>query len=256
MPMPDGLGAHEVTDVFDQGAPIRTLPVEVRGLTLAVMGRNLIDGINLTLSSAGTTVVMGPNGAGKSLLLRLLHGLVTPTSGLIFYAGALLSPAVRARQSMVFQSPVLLRRSVAANIDFVLRTRGVFDAARRDALLAQVGLLAHRAQPARMLSGGEQQRLALARALATGPEVLFLDEATASLDPTSVLKIEEIVSDAASRGIKIIFITHDIAQARRLAKDVVFLHRGRIAEHALAQDFFDNPKSREVRDFLAGRIVI
>lgn len=252
--MPDGLAGAGVLGAHDR--PARALPIVAEELGFSVAGRGLIDGIDLTLRSAGITALMGPNGAGKSVLLRLLHGLLTPTSGRITYAGAPLSRAVRARQAMVFQSPVLLRRSVGSNIDFVLRARGGANPARRDALLAQVDLLPHRAQAARKLSGGEQQRLALARALATDPEVLFLDEPTASLDPASVLKIEEIVTAAAARGIKPIFVTHDVAQARRLAEDVVFLHRGRVVEHGPADDFFDNPASPEVRDFLAGRIVI
>jgi tungstate transport system ATP-binding protein len=156
----------------------------------------------------------------------------------------------------VFQTPVLLRRSVAANIDFVLRSRGGSDAARRDALLGRVGLDGRQAQPARLLSGGERQRLALARALATEPGILFLDEPTASLDPASVLKIEEIVRGAAAAGTRIVFVTHDVGQARRLADDVVFLSRGRLAEHAPARRFFDRPESRAARDYLAGRIVV
>jgi tungstate transport system ATP-binding protein len=199
-------------------------------------------------------MIMGPNGSGKSLLLKLLHGLMKPTSGRIDW-GSEAPEQVTARQALVFQKPVLLRRSVAANIDFVLKARGK-DAGRRDALLDHVGL-AHKAdQPARLLSGGEAQRLALARALATDPEVMFLDEPTASLDPASVLAIEEIVSEARARGVRIIFVTHDMGQARRMADDVVFLHRGRVAEHCAAEEFFPEPRSAAARDYLNGRIVV
>ena len=149
-----------------------------------------------------------------------------------------------------------VRRSVAANIDFVLRARGGGDPARRDALLDHVGLGERAGQPARLLSGGEQQRLALARALGTGPGILFLDEPTASLDPASVAKIEDIVRTAHADGTKIVFVTHDIGQARRLADDIVFLDSGRVAEHAPAHRFFDRPETRPARDYLAGRIVV
>jgi tungstate transport system ATP-binding protein len=201
-------------------------------------------------------MVMGPNGAGKSLLLRLLHGMLQPTGGSVLWGGQPLSKEIRKRQAMVFQRPVLLRRSVAANIDFVLKLGGKVEPERRDEILDHVGLLDHARQPARLLSGGEQQRLALARALALEPEVLFLDEPTASLDPASVLMIEQIVLGAHRRGTKIIFISHDIGQAKRLGDEIVFLHNGRLAEHTPAGRFFANPSSEAAQAYLEGRIVL
>jgi tungstate transport system ATP-binding protein len=242
------------------GAPGRArpslLPLRARGLVFETGGRRLIDGIDLDLAAGGVTVVMGPNGAGKSLLLRVLHGLVAPTAGTITWGQGGSLDAARCRQAMVFQRPVLLRRSVAANIDFVLELRGRRSSERRDELLGAVGLEGRQTMPARLLSGGEQQRLALARALAGEPDVLFLDEPTASLDPASVLKIEEIVAATRRAAVKVIFVTHDIGQARRLADDVVFLHRGRAIEHATASAFFERPATAAACDFLAGRIVL
>lgn len=245
-----------VTAVSDaaeaQRPPI--LPLAVRDLVLRFGAITVLDGVSLDLGASGCTMIMGPNGSGKSLLLKLLHGLTQPTEGQILW-GRHAATEATARQALVFQKPVLLRRSVAANIDFVLKARGK-DRARRDALLDHVGL-AHKAdQPARLLSGGEAQRLALARALATDPEVMFLDEPTASLDPASVLAIERIVSDARDRGMRIIFVTHDMGQARRMADDVVFLHRGRVAEHSPATEFFPEPRCTAARDYLNGRIVV
>ena len=235
---------------------IPLFPLEVTGLSFEVGNRRPIDKLDFKLSANGITIVMGPNGAGKSLLLRLLHGLISPSEGTISWAGQQPHRDVQRRQALVFQKPVLLRRSVAENIDFVLRLHGSADVAERSQLLARVGLNALSRQPARRLSGGEQQRLALARALAVRPEVLLLDEPTSSLDPASVQMIEQIVCEAARSGVKIIFVTHDIGQARRLASDVVFLHRGSVAEHAPATDFFANPTSEAARDFLAGNIVL
>ena len=231
--------------------------IETNGLVLEIDGKRLIDGIDLSLGGGGSrTIVMGPNGAGKSLFLRLLHGLIEPTAGTVTICGEVMSDDVRKRQAMVFQRPVLLRRSVAANMDFVLQLRGGRDDARRDALLAQVGLLERSRQPARLLSGGEQQRLALARALATEPDVLFLDEPTASLDPASVLVIEDIVTRASLVGTKVIFVTHDIGQARRLGDDIVFLDRGRLVEHTPGDRFFTAPASGIAAAYLEGRIVV
>jgi tungstate transport system ATP-binding protein len=253
--MPDGAGslAERVALATDLGS---LLPGEARGLVLEVAGKRLIDGVSLRLAAGRITVVMGPNGAGKSLLLRLLHGTIAPSAGAVTWGGFPPDDSVRKRQAMVFQRPVLLRRSVAANIDFVLRLRGRFARSRCRELLGHAGLADQAAQSARLLSGGEQQRLALARALVLEPEVLFLDEPTANLDPASVATIESIVRKAHRDGTKIIFVTHDVSQARRLADEVVFLHRGRVAEQTGAAQFFDDPVSQEGRDYLAGRIVL
>lgn len=248
-------GAIDASANAAAGAPA-AMPIIARGLSFDGGGRRLLDGIDLVIPAGSITMVMGPNGAGKSLLLRLLHGLIEPTGGEILWGGTSDTAKARARQAMVFQRPVLLRRSAGDNIGFVLKLRGEDTRERREALLAHVGLLDRIHQPARLLSGGEQQRLALARALASAPEVLFLDEPTASLDPASVLAIEDIVREAHQRGTKIIFVTHDIGQASRLADDIIFLHRGRLAEHTPAHQFLASPATEAARALLQGRIVL
>ena len=232
------------------------LPLTVTSLCFNAGGARLINGLDLVLTDQGLTVVMGPNGAGKSLLVRLLHGLIEPLSGSITWNGQSCGQATRLRQAMVFQKPVLLRRSVAANVDFVLRLKGASNRERLNQLLAQANLKDKADRPARALSGGEQQRLALARALASDPEVLFLDEPTASLDPSSTQVIETAIAEASRRGVKIILVTHDAGQARRLANDVVFIHRGAVIEHSGAEGFFKQPVSIAARDYLAGKLVI
>jgi tungstate transport system ATP-binding protein len=229
---------------------------EARDLVYRVGDANLVDGVDLRIPSGTLTVVMGPNGAGKSLLLRLFHGLLKPTCGEVLWGGRSLDDDLRKRQAMVFQRPVLLRRSVAANIRFVLTLRGMPTSERIMEILQEVGLVDQAEQPARLLSGGEQQRLSLARALALRPQILFLDEPTASLDPASTASIEAIVATAHEQGTKVIFVTHDLGQARRLADDVVFLNRGRLAEHTPAERFFDDPVSQAARDYLAGRLIL
>lgn len=235
------------------------LPLEARGLVFESDGHRLIDGIDLTLAHGPRTVIMGPNGAGKSLLLRLLHGLLRPSAGSIRWAGHAADRDVKRRQAMVFQRPVLLRRSVTANIDFALRAHRVPAAERRSRIrrmLEVAGLEPLARRPARVLSGGEQQRLAMARALSLEPDVLFLDEPTASLDPASVLAIERLIERAHGDGTKVVLVTHDIGQARRLADEVVFIHRGRIEDKAPAARFFERPASEAARAFLDGRIVL
>ena len=234
------------------------LPLVARGLAYEAGGRRLLDGIDLTVAPGRRVAVIGPNGAGKSLLLRLLHGLLEPAAGEILWRGRPADRAIRARQAMVFQKPVLLRRSVAANIDYALAVRGLPAAERaaRTAAALRLGRLEElAARPARVLSGGEQQRLALVRALAVEPEILFLDEPSASLDPASTLAVEELIADAHARGTAIVLVTHDLGQARRLADEVLFLHRGRLLEQTPAARFFALPASGPARAHLAGQIV-
>jgi tungstate transport system ATP-binding protein len=233
------------------------LPLVVRDLCYEIGGKRLLDSISFRTDAGPRTVVLGPNGAGKSLLLRLCHGLLHPAAGTITWAGA---PPETARhyQAMVFQRPVLLRRSTAANITYVLRLRGIPRRQQRvmmTEILAQAGLLPLAARPARVLSGGEQQRLALARAWALKPQVLFLDEPTASLDPAATQAVEALLEQIHHTGTKIIMTTHDLGQARRLADEVLFLHQGQLVEYAPAPAFFSNPQSKEAAAFLAGKLL-
>jgi tungstate transport system ATP-binding protein len=231
------------------------LPLEISSLYFRVQQETLIDNINLTVSDPGITVVMGSNGAGKSLLLRLIHGLLKPSSGHILWNGRDLDLATRRRQALVFQKPVLMRRSVAANIDFVLKA-GHHRRKRRNRILEEAGLLRQGHQAARLLSGGEQQRLALARALATSPEILLLDEPCASIDGGATLQIENLLKQTRDRGVKIMLVTHDTGQARRLADDIIFMHNGRMLEHRPAREFFASPKSAAAHAYLNGQIIL
>ncbi len=239
--------------MYDEG-PLNSA-IELRGLNFSAGAGALIDIPELRLGQTGTTVIMGANGAGKSLLLRLMHGLLPPKSGTVACFGRSLSPEVMREQALVFQTPVLLRRTVAANVRFVLRVRGL-PLSRVSEMLELVGLGSKADKPARRLSGGERQCLAIAQAMATEPRLLFLDEPTASLDPASVMTIEKIVGNAVARGVRVIFVTHDAGQAKRMADDVVFMSGGRVVEHSSAARFFDHPTASEARDYLDGRLTV
>jgi tungstate transport system ATP-binding protein len=206
----------------------------------------------LTIEAGAPTVLMGPNGSGKTTLIRLGMGLLEPSGGRIAWGGRGDGPV---HCAMVFQRPVMLRRTAEANVAYALN-RAHRSKARVRELLARVGLQDLANRPARRLSGGEQQRLALARALARNPEVLFLDEPTSSLDPASTLAVEEIVRSVAAAGIKVVMATHDIGQARRLAGDVAFLVRGKLVERAAASAFFNQPQTSQAAAFLRGELVI
>jgi tungstate transport system ATP-binding protein len=240
--------------IFVSGPSI--LPLRLDGVSYDAGGKRLVDSVTLTLAPGPRTVILGPNGAGKSLLLRLCHGLIAPSAGSVTWLGAGAGASPR-RDAMVFQRPVMLRRSAAANVAYALKLRGLGRrerAAQTAAMLERTGLAALAYQPARALSGGEQQRLALARAWATEPEVLFLDEPTASLDPAATRAVEDIIARMHEAGTKIVMTTHDLAQARRLADEIVFLHRGRLTEHRPAAAFFAGPATEEAAGFLDGRL--
>jgi tungstate transport system ATP-binding protein len=238
---------------------VHLLPLSIRGLSYALDGRTLIDDIVLDLTAGTRTVLMGPNGAGKSLLLRLLHGLLRPSGGEVRWNGSSAGAAVHRRQAMVFQKPVLLRRSVLANLTHALGARGISRGEARTlamAWLEEAGLANRADQPARSLSGGEQQRLAMVRALSLRPEVLLLDEPAANLDPAATQAIEQLVNLAHRGGTKVVLVTHDIGQAKRIADDIVFMAFGRILEHQPAGRFFEAPLSREGQAFLAGDLIL
>ena len=233
------------------------LPIAFDRATVRAGAVTILDGVSLAISPGAPTLLIGPNGSGKSTLIRLGMGLIEASAGRVSWGGR--ADPESKRRAMVFQRPVMLRRTAAENIAYALSSRDVArseHAGRIDALLDRVGLLPLKDRPARRLSGGEQQRLALARALACEPEVLFLDEPTASLDPASAKAVEDIVRATAEAGVKIVMASHDLGQARRLAGDVVFLVRGRVAERAPAVQFFASPATPEGNAFLRGDLVI
>lgn len=237
------------------GAP-GILPLALRDLRFAAGGRTIIDGVSVELAAGPATIILGANGAGKSVLMRLMHGLLAPSGGRVEWA----SPdaaRVRRAQAMVFQRPVLLRRSALANVTYGLALAGVLprerEAQAREAL-REVGLDALADRPARVLSGGEQQRLALARAWALHPEVLFLDEPTANLDPGATREIENVIKAFDAAGTKIIMSTHNLGQVRRLGDEVLFLHQGRLVERAPVEEFLRKPASAEAAAFVKGEL--
>jgi tungstate transport system ATP-binding protein len=212
---------------------------------------HVIKPLSLEIIPGPSTIVLGANGAGKSVLLRLMHGLLEPSAGAVRWSG----PDPARRQAMVFQKPVMLRRSALHNVRYALDLVGAPDAnVQALAALEEVGLRALAQRPARVLSGGEQQRLALARAWALHPEVLFLDEPTASLDPTATREIERVIQAFDAAGTKIIMATHDLGQARRLGDEILYLHQGRLLERAPVDIFFSKPATPEAAAFIKGEL--
>ena len=237
--------------------PLSDLPVMLEEVGIVAGEVTILDGISLTIAPGAPTVLIGPNGSGKTTLLRAAMGLIPVTRGRITWGGQEASRPDR--RAILFQRPVMLRRSAAGNIGYALAAAGVPRAdrsARTAELIVMVGLQGLARRPARRLSGGEQQRLALARALARSPALLFLDEPTQNLDPAATKAIEDIVRTVAARGVKVVMSTHDLGEAKRLAGDIVLLHRGRLIEQGPAREFFTNPRTEEAKKFIAGELLI
>jgi tungstate transport system ATP-binding protein len=238
-------------------APSSDLPIVVDDASYRAGSVTILDRFTLEIAAGAPTVLIGPNGSGKTTALRLMMGLIEPSAGAVTWGGR--ASAAPDRRAIVFQRPTMLRRSAAANIRYALASAGVDRSSwpvRVEELLALVGLSGFGERPARRLSGGEQQRLALARALAREPEVLFLDEPTASLDPAATKALEEVIAAVAARGIKVVMSTHDLGEARRLAGEIVLMHRGRVLECTSAAAFFGKPTTEEARRFVAGELLV
>lgn len=238
-------------------APEAELPIVFEDVSVFAGRVTILDSLRLTIGGGRPTVLIGPNGSGKTTLLRTAMGLIRPTRGRITWGGREHTPPMR--RAILFQRPAMLRRSAAGNIRYALAATCVprYERTKRVAMLMdEVGLAGLEQRPARRLSGGEQQRLALARALALDPAVLFLDEPTASLDPAATKQIEDIVRAVTARGVKVVMSTHDLGQARRIPGEVLLLHRGRLIEQTPTGEFFTAPRSEEARQFTAGELLV
>ena len=231
-------------------------PVNLKGAMVARRGKVLVGPVDLTLEGQGVSMVIGPNGAGKTSFLKMLHGIVRLSAGTITWACE--TPLAQQKQAFVFQTPVVLRRTVLENLMYPLRLAKVPRAEARERAqdwVARIGLAEAEGRQATVLSGGERQKLALARALIRKPEVLFLDEPCASLDGRAMREIETILQDTMANGTRIIMSTHDMGQARRLASEVIFVLHGKLHEFGPADKFFDHPETPQAQAFLNGDIV-
>lgn len=228
-------------------------PLTLDGVTIKRRGKTVLGPIDITLSQGGPLMIVGPNGSGKTSLLRAMHGIERLSGGSVKWA-----TQDAAKHAYVFQQPILLRRSVVENLAYPLQLVGM---PKGDILthcetwLAKIGMSDLRDTSAPRLSGGEQQKLAIARALIRNPEVLFLDEPCANLDGHATKEIEALLNHAATEGTRIIMATHDMGQAKRLAHDVIFMIAGRIHEQG-SVDILTTPQSTELAAFLRGDIIV
>jgi tungstate transport system ATP-binding protein len=230
------------------------LPISITGLSFRPGGRVVLDRLSATIASRGITALIGPNGAGKSVTLRILDGLLRPDEGAIaFDAGS----STSIRRAFVFQKPALVRGSAAYNVALALLPFHLDTATVRARVcdaLDRVGLADRAQDAARKLSGGEQQRLALARAWVSDPQLLLLDEPTANLDPGATEAIEALIAAIARAGTKVILVSHNLGQVARLAEDILVLDRGRAVEHGPAQTILHSPRTPEARAYIKGEL--
>jgi tungstate transport system ATP-binding protein len=226
------------------GSPL----LRLRQTAVVVDGKALLSDLNLDIYPGESVVVLGANGAGKTTLLKLCNGIISPSSGTIE------APLTR-DQALIFQRPALLARSVLDNVRFVLSMRRVAEPERTELAIAALiacDLHAIKNRQARLLSGGEQQRLALARAWACQPKLLLADEPTANLAPTALREVERLIQSVQALGTTLVLTTHNVAQAKRLAHRILFIEQGRIVEDRAAIAFFASPQSAAARSYLEG----
>jgi tungstate transport system ATP-binding protein len=213
--------------------------LEVRSLSKNIGSAEILKGIDLTVERGEILGLIGPTGSGKTTLLRLVNLLDEPSTGSILFDGREVSGrpereklAARRRMAMVFQKPVMFKASVEENVSFGLKMRGRDDAegvrGRMKEALATVGLSGYESRDANTLSGGEMQRIALARALVLQPELLLLDEPTANLDPGSAASVDSLLQSLAGGRTAVILATHNMQQCRKLADRVAVLQAGRL----------------------------
>lgn len=229
-------------------------PLTLSAVTVRRKGKRLLGPIDLILNGSGVTTIIGPNGSGKTTLLRVMHGIERISGGSAKWA--IPDADARAAQSYVFQTPIMLRRSVADNLRYPLQLRRATkpDQERDIAYWGdKAGLSAQLHMPANRLSGGERQKLALARALITKPALIFLDEPCASLDGHATREIETLLHDTAQSGTRVVLATHDMGQAKRLGTDAIFLVAGGVKE--AGNDILNDPQTPELAAFLRGDIV-
>ena len=229
-------------------------PLTLSNLSVRRRGKTVLGPIDLVIDQGGPMMVIGPNGSGKTTLLRVMHGIERISEGTATWA-----QSDQANHGYVFQSPVVLRRSVAENLSYPLQLINTPKPQIKTAVdhwIDRIGLTKVKDGSATRLSGGERQKLAIARALIRDPDVLFLDEPCSNLDGQSTREIEALLLATAAAGTRVIMATHDMGQARRLASGVLFVMGGRIIETGSASDIFSAPKTAELKAFLKGDILI
>ena len=235
---------------------LKISPIEIVNLSTKINNNLILDNISFEILDKSITAILGPNGAGKSVLLQTINGLVPILKGKITFNSEETSEVIRKKQAMVFQTPTLLRRSVLDNMEFINKINKETNISDAKILLKKVGLDDFYNHPARLLSGGEKQRLSLARALLLKPKLLLLDEPTTNLDPYSLKLIEDLILEESIKGTSIILTTHDMAQAKRLASNIIFINKGKVLEQTEGKVFFRKPATNEARKYLAGEILL
>ena len=243
--------------MFDKQKKSKSLtPIVVSNLSILLGEIKILDKINCKIHNESIIAILGPNGAGKSMFLKSINGLIGVESRKIYFNSREINDHIRKDMALVFQKPTLLRRTVLENMQFVLEKKNKISNLQITNLLQRVGLDIYKYKPARLLSGGEQQRLSFARALLVNPSLLLLDEPTANLDPYSLNLIEEIILDENKKGKTIILTTHDMGQAKRLAKEILFFNKGKLLEQTKAINFFKKPKTKEAQSYINGKILL
>lgn len=231
-------------------------PLRMENVSYSINEATLIRNLDLEINSDGTSIILGHNGAGKSLLLKLFHGVIKPNHGKVTWNSQ--HPNIyQYWRTFLLQRPTFFNQSIEYNIEFVLRIAGIDKnqhKKRCEQALEVCGLTHLRQRNTRSLSGGELQKVSLARAWVLEPSVILLDEPTVALDPPSVISFESIIQQFVNSGSKIIMTTHDLSQAERLANEIIFIDKGTLIEQSDALNFFAGPSSNQAQKFVSGEL--
>lgn len=231
--------------------------IQVKNATVEIDGKTILKPISYRFENEKVYGIIGPNGAGKSTLLKIISGFLTPTSGEIYFHGKALTEPDK-RIAVVWQKPYMFQTNVFQNVAYGLKVRGVPRKERKEQVLEilkqfQIDYLID--QKAKSLSGGEMAKVAIARAIITSPQVLILDEPTASLDPQNVLEIEQLILKLKNQfQMTVIMVTHNMFQAKRIADETLFLHSGYLIESQATRRMFENPIHELTKKFILGEV--
>ena len=228
---------------------MKILPLVINNLNFKINNNKILKNINLNSNEKNITIIAGNNGSGKSTLLKILHGLIETPINTIQWGEFSISE-IKQSQSMVFQSPILLNRTTYENLLYVIKNKKIKDKYYIDKIIEKLNLKSIEKVNAKYISGGERQKVSIAMSIIGEPRIIFLDEPTSQLDPSYKNEIESIINDLSENKTKIFMTSHDIAQIKRIGKEIIFLDKGEIIYNNTVEKFFKDEQNKLIKNYI------